>query len=95
MGETNTGGAQPKLRKTLTLFDGITIIIGITIGSGIFASPSKTALYFESFGPILTLWIVAAVFIYAGGLIYARSLMHGERREDYVGAPEPASGEPT
>ncbi|SVC71592.1 uncharacterized protein METZ01_LOCUS324446, partial [marine metagenome] len=44
---------------------------GITIGAGIFSAPQRIAAYFDSFTPILMLWILAGFFIFLGGLIYA------------------------
>ncbi|MBT5873264.1 MAG: amino acid permease, partial [Candidatus Latescibacteria bacterium] len=62
---------RPQLLKTLGVFDGITILVGITIGAGIFSTPQRIAGYFDSFTPILTLWVLAGAFIFIGGLIYA------------------------
>jgi len=59
------------LRKVLGVFDGIAILIGITIGAGIYSTPQIIAGYLGSFGPILLLWIVAGVFVFTSGLIYA------------------------
>jgi amino acid transporter len=62
---------QPTLRRTLGVFDGIAILIGITIGAGIYSTPQIIAGYHESFQPILALWILVGVFVFVGGLIYA------------------------
>lgn len=63
--------STPQLRRTLSVFDGITILVGLTIGAGIFSTPQRIAGYFDDFTPIVTLWIIAGVFIFIGGLIYA------------------------
>ena len=63
--------STPKLRRSLGLFDGITILIGITIGAGIYSTPQLIAGYQDSFASIILLWIVAGAFVYIGGLIYA------------------------
>ena len=60
-----------KLKKSLGLFDGISLLIGITIGSGIFATPQVIAGYLDSFSVIIVLWIGVAIFVYVGSLIYA------------------------
>ena len=62
---------QPALRKVLGLFDGVALLIGITIGAGIYATPQIIATYESSFVPILWLWIGSGVFVFIGGLIYA------------------------
>jgi APA family basic amino acid/polyamine antiporter len=59
------------LRKVLGVSDGIAILIGISIGAGIYSTPQIIAGYLGSFGPILLLWLVAGVFVFTSGLIYA------------------------
>ena len=60
-----------KLKKTLGLFDGVALLVGITIGAGIFKTPQVIANYIDSFSIIIILWISVAVFVYVGALIYA------------------------
>lgn len=60
-----------KLKISLGLFDGIALLVGITIGSGIFATPQIIAGYLSSFSTIIILWVGVAVFVYVGALIYA------------------------
>ncbi len=63
--------SQPSLRRTLGTFDGVAILIGITIGAGIYSTPQLIATYASSFAPIIGLWIGCGVFVFIGGLIYA------------------------
>ena len=60
-----------KLKKSLGLFDGISLLIGITIGSAIFATPQIIAGYTNSFTLIIVLWLAVSLFVYVGALIYA------------------------
>ena len=60
----------PSLRRTLTGFDGIALLVGITIGAGIYSTPQIIATYQESFSSILILWLAAGAFVIVGGLIY-------------------------
>jgi len=62
---------ESSLRKSLTTFDGIALLIGITIGSGIYSTPYIIAGYYESFLGVITTWGAVAVFVMIGGLIYA------------------------
>ena len=62
---------QPKLRRSLGLFEGITLLIGITIGAGIYSTPQIIANYQDTFSSIISLWILVGVFVFIGGLIYA------------------------
>ena len=60
-----------ELKKSLGLIDGISLLIGITIGSAIFATPQIIASYSDSFFSIILLWIVVTCFVFIGSLIYA------------------------
>ena len=62
---------KPQLRRSLGQFEGITILIGITIGAGIYSTPQIIAGYQNSFLSIIALWLAAGIFVYIGGLIYA------------------------
>lgn len=59
------------LKKSLGLFDGISLLIGITIGSAIFATPQIIASYANSFFLIIILWLIVTLFVFIGALIYA------------------------
>ena len=60
-----------QLKKTLGLIDGISLLIGITIGSAIFATPQIIATYQNSFLSIIALWVTVTLFVFIGSLIYA------------------------
>ncbi len=62
---------RPSLRKALGVFDGIAILIGITIGAGIYSTPQIIAGYIASFDSIILLWLLVGVFVFTSGLIYA------------------------
>lgn len=64
MGET-------ELRRELGLFDSISIVLGIVIGSGIFLVPNLIARAVSSPGWILTAWIVTGVLSFFGALAFA------------------------
>ena len=65
------GQQKPNLKKVLGVFDGMGVLIGITIGAGIYSTPQIIAGYMDSFKSIIFLWIVVGIFIFIGGLIYA------------------------
>ena len=67
----DTPTRQPQLRKSLTTFDGVALLIGITIGSGIYSTPYIIAGYFSSFGGVILTWLIVGAFVMVGGLIYA------------------------
>ena len=52
------------LKKSLGLFDGISLLIGITIGSAIFATPQIIASYANSFSLIIILWLIVTLFVF-------------------------------
>jgi APA family basic amino acid/polyamine antiporter len=59
------------LRTSLKVSDGVALLIGITIGSGIYSTPSLIAGYLESFSQIIVAWLGVGAFVMVGGMIYA------------------------
>ncbi|MCY4672413.1 MAG: amino acid permease [Bacteroidetes bacterium] len=64
--------SQPRgLRRVLTTIDTSAVLIGITIGAGIFAVPQQIALNMSSFNQIIWLWVGCGALAFVGYLIYA------------------------
>lgn len=59
------------LRRALTTLDTSAVLIGITIGAGIFAVPQQIALNMSSFSQIIWLWVGCGALALVGYLIYA------------------------
>ncbi|CAF4972166.1 unnamed protein product, partial [Rotaria sp. Silwood1] len=59
------------LKRNLSLFSGISFIIGIIIGTGIFVSPKGVLLYSESIGLCLIIWVASGLIVLVGALCYA------------------------
>ena len=66
-----TGTTEIELRRSLGTFDGVALLVGIVIGSGIYTTPALVSVYFGSFSSLITVWIAVGVFAMIGGLIYA------------------------
>ena len=63
------GAGQP--RQTLSLFDAVTMIIGLIVGAGIFGTPSIVAGAAGSEGMLIASWMAGGVFATIGALSYA------------------------
>ncbi|KAF9701083.1 hypothetical protein EKO04_000207 [Ascochyta lentis] len=64
------GGALEK-NKSLTYLNGLSLVIGLIIGSGIFSSPSQVNKNAGSPGASLLIWVVAGVLAWTGAASYA------------------------
>jgi amino acid transporter len=59
------------LPRRLGLFGAITVVVGITIGSGIFRSPAGIANRLPGPGPMLAVWVVGGLLAMCGALALA------------------------
>jgi amino acid transporter len=60
-----------RLVRQIGLASGISVVIGSTIGSGIFKSPSQVAALLPGAGPMLAAWIVGGICVLCGALTVA------------------------
>ena len=64
----NEAGAP---RETLSLVDGLVIVVGMVVGTGIFAAPAMVAQYAGSSFNYLALWLAGGALTLIGALCYA------------------------
>jgi len=60
-----------ELKPKMTLLNGVTVIVGSIIGSGIFVSPSGVLMNTGSVNMALMVWIISGVFSMVGAYCYA------------------------
>lgn len=67
---TGNHHSNVKLSRSVTLLQGISLMVGVMIGSGIFVSPRYVLLHSGSVGVTLMVWISSGVMAMFGALCY-------------------------
>ena len=67
---SRTSGQGVKLQRNLTVWGGISLVIGTMIGSGIFVSPTGIIKYSGSIGSSLIIWIISGFIATISALCY-------------------------
>ncbi|KAL4914265.1 amidase signature domain-containing protein [Aspergillus aurantiobrunneus] len=70
-GESGIGDGSLERNKTLSYINGLSLVVGLVIGSGIFSSPSQVNANAGSPGGTLIAWIVAGFLAWTGAASYA------------------------
>ncbi|KAK9476999.1 amino acid permease-domain-containing protein [Lipomyces japonicus] len=70
--ENGNGQALPlEKQKKLTVLNGLSLVIGLQIGSGIFSSPSQVDSQAGSPGASIIVWLIAGLLVWTGASSYA------------------------
>jgi len=69
--KNDTGQENVGLKPKMTLLNGVTVIVGSIIGSGIFVSPSGVLMNTGSVNMALMIWLASGIFSMIGAYCYA------------------------
>lgn len=61
----------PELKRILNWWDAVALSVGIVIGSGIFAVPPHIAAELDTFGSMISVWVLGGLLALCGALTYA------------------------
>ena len=70
-GSMDLNGASLEKHKTLTYLNGLSLVVGLIIGSGIFSSPAQVNINAGSYGASLVVWTVSGILAWTGAASYA------------------------
>ncbi|KAL4899249.1 hypothetical protein BDW74DRAFT_171622 [Aspergillus multicolor] len=70
-GENGGSDGSLERNKTLTYINGLSLVVGLVIGSGIFSSPSQVNANAGSPGGALIAWLIAGLLAWTGAASYA------------------------
>ncbi|RHZ43809.1 hypothetical protein Glove_853g13 [Diversispora epigaea] len=68
---TETQRRPTHLEKKITFLNGLTLVVGTMVGSGIFASPGPVVKHAGSVGMSLVVWLICGLLACTGALTYA------------------------
>lgn len=68
---TDPSGGSLEKHKSLTYLNGLSLIVGLIIGSGIFSSPAQVNINAGSYGASLLVWTIAGLLAWTGAASYA------------------------
>ena len=68
---STSNGASLERHKTLTFTNGLSLVVGLIIGSGIFSSPAQVNMNAGSPGASLLVWLFAGILAWTGAASYA------------------------
>jgi hypothetical protein len=78
--EDPSGHARLEKMKTVTYWSGLSLVVGLQIGSGIFSSPALVNRNAGSVGMSLIIWMVAGLLVWTGAGTIALYLTDGQPR---------------
>lgn len=67
----DAGGQSLERNKSLTYLNGLSLVVGLIIGSGIFSSPASVNSNAGSPGAALIVWVVSGILAWTGAASYA------------------------
>lgn len=62
----STSNCRTKERGSLTFINGLALVLGLQIGSGIFSAPSQVSNHVPSPGAAVLIWLVSGILVWTG-----------------------------
>src|SRR2546422_9942694 len=73
-------GRMTDLKRSLRLTDGLAMVVGMTVGAGIFRTPGIVAARLGRPGLTFVVWVLGAALAFLGALCFAELTTRSEER---------------
>ena len=85
----SSSNLQAQGHGSLTFINGIALVLGLQIGSGIFFAPSQVSIHVSNLGITILVWLFAGILVWSGAASFIElgvAMLNNGGMQEYLGA---------